>query len=206
MKKKYYLLKITLLDVKPEIWREFVVPSDITLDRLHDVIQIIMGWHDFHIHEFKIGKNRFSEFIDMEEQKDILFSPEFRLNEFLKRKGSKFIYLYDFGDLWEHSVVVKDSNYKRESDLEVYCVDGQRACPPEDIGGISGYNRLVETINNPASEDFESIMGLIENGYDSEAYDVKIVNWLLMKYYLWSRDRFLDWSEDFERDYEGIEE
>jgi hypothetical protein len=206
MKKRYYLLKITLLDVKPEIWREFVVPSDITLDRLHDVIQIIMGWHDFHIHEFIFGKNRFSEFIDMEEQEDILFSPEFRLNEFIKRKGSKFTYLYDFGDLWKHSVVLENSNFKRESDLEVYCIDGERACPPEDIGGISGYNRLVETINNPASENFENIMDWIENGYDSESYDVKIVNWLLMKYYLWSRDRFLDWSEDFERDYEGDEE
>ena len=68
MNERNYLLKISLLEIEPEIWRRFVVPADITLDRLHDVIQIVMGWTDSHLHEFRIGKNRYTEYPESKEE------------------------------------------------------------------------------------------------------------------------------------------
>lgn len=200
MKRKYYLLKVSLLGITPSIWREFVVPCDITLDRLHDVIQIIMGWSDRHIHEFRIGKSRYSEFLDPNDENLILFSSQFRLNELVKRKGRTFNYIYDFGNLWDHEIIVESTNYKRDIDLEVFCVGGERACPPEDVGGVDGYEHFLEVINNPSHVDYEKYMEWSDNSYDSEYYDEKIINWLLIKYYVWSRDRYLDWSEDYDED------
>jgi hypothetical protein len=96
MNERFYLLKIQLIDIEPAIWRRFVVPAGITLDRLHDVIQIIMGWTDSHMHEFTIGKKRYTEYPESKE--DGLVCGRYRLGDLIKQKGRTFSYLYDFGD------------------------------------------------------------------------------------------------------------
>ena len=119
-----------------------------------------------------------------------------RLNELIKRKGRVFNYIYDFGDLWNHEICVESTYNKHTLDLDIFCIGGERACPPEEVGGVDGYYHFLEVINNPGHADWEQYMTWADNCYDSEYYDEKIINWLLIKYYIWSRDRYLDWSEE----------
>jgi hypothetical protein len=113
MESRLYLLKISLVDLEPQIWRRFVVPASITLDRLHDVIQIAMGWTDSHLHQFMIGKNRFTEY--PEHREDGLEEANYRLGDLVKQKNRRFGYLYDFGDSWEHEIVLENSRYVSRS-------------------------------------------------------------------------------------------
>ena len=136
-----YQLKITLQDSSPEIWRRIIVPATITLDRLHDVIQIVMGWMDSHLYEFKIGKKRYlGELDDFVDEENSLLTEDFRLNDLIKKTGRTFQYIYDYGDDWIHDIVL-EKTISDDINIEqpVYCTGGENACPPEDVGGIDGY-------------------------------------------------------------------
>jgi hypothetical protein len=190
MNERFYLLKIQLLDIEPAIWRRFVVPASITLDRLHDVIQIIMGWTDSHLHEFTIGNKRYTEY--PESKKDGLVCGRYRLGDLIKQKGRTFSYLYDFGDSWEHELVLEESRYfSSELRTELTCLGGERACPPEDVGGVPGYFEFCNALKDPSNEEHESYMEWSGGDYDSELFDSESV---MMKYLRWSRDRYHNWG------------
>ena len=192
MNERNYLLKIRLLHIKPEIWRRFVVPASISLDRLHDVIQIAMGWADNHLHEFAIGKKRYTEYPESKEEG--LPCGKYRLIDLVKRRGRTLRYLYDFGDGWEHEIILEESHYfNPRLRNEVVCLEGERACPPEDVGGIPGYLEFCEVLKNPDHDEYEHLMAWSGGGYDSEGFDTDTVNWELVKYVRWSRDRYLYW-------------
>lgn len=192
MNYRLYLLRIQLLDIEPEIWRRFVVPGDITLDRLHDVIQIVMGWTDSHLHEFTIRKKRYTEYPECRE--DGLPCGNYCLVDLIKQKGSEFHYLYDFGDYWEHKLVIEDSRYSHaELREEVECLGGERACPPEDVGGVPGYYEFCEVLKDPNHEEHEYFKVWSGGNYDSERYDANAVNMELLKYLCWSRYRERIW-------------
>lgn len=193
MNKRFYQLKIELLDIEPAIWRRVVAPASITLDRLHDVIQIVMGWTDSHLHEFTIGKKRYTEYPESKE--DGLVSGKYRLGALIKKKGRTFRYLYDFGDSWEHELVLEESHYfNPELRTEMACLEGERACPPEDVGGIPGFLEFCKALKDTNHEEHESYMEWFGGNYDSECFDVDAVNWELMKYLRWSRDRYQNWE------------
>lgn len=197
-----YQLKITLKGVDPTVWRVFVVPANITLDRLHDVAQIVMGWEDCHLHSFSFKKQVYMEHPESLDEKDEAFT---RLNELLKKKGNKLTYLYDFGDSWEHEIVLEDKNYLSDemfSDLE--CIDGMMVCPMEDCGGAFGFMNLLAVIDDPENneEAFEELLDFIDapEGVGKEellvhllSFDVNEVNAGLALYSRWSRDRELPW-------------
>ena len=186
MNERFYLLKIQLCNIEPEIWRRFVVPASITLDRLHDVMQIVMGWTDSHLYEFTIGKKRYTEYPASKEEG--LECGEYRLVDLIKQKGRTFSYLYDFGDFWNHLLTIEESRY---SGTEITCLDGARACPPEDIGGVSGYDNFCSALLDPHHEEHESCMEWSGGDYDSEEFKTPAVNWELTKYMRWSRPRYL---------------
>jgi hypothetical protein len=199
MNERRYLLKIRLLDIEPEIWRRFVVPDSITLDRLHDVIQIVMGWKDYHLHEFTIGKKRYTEWPEYKD--DGAEDGKYHLGNLIKQKGRTFHYLYDFGDSWEHEIILEDSRYfnpELQSDIE--CLEGARACPPEDIGSISGYYEFCEALKDASHEKHNSYKEWFggfpwyDGIFDSEKYDIEKVNYELMKYLRWSRERLRFWQ------------
>lgn len=193
MSERFYLLKIQLLDIEPAIWRRFVVPASITLDRLHDVIQIVMGWTDSHLHEFTIGNKRYTEYPESKE--DGLACGRYRLGDLIKQKGHIFRYLYDFGDSWEHELVLEESRYfNPELRTELACLDGQRACPPEDVGGVPGYFEFLNALKDPNHEEHESYTEWSGGNFDSERFDPESINWELMKYLRWSRDRYQSWG------------
>lgn len=195
---RYYLLKIQLVDIKPAIWRRVVVPASISLDRLHDVIQIVMEWEDRHLYEFIINKISYSEYLDFTLEDNSLPVSQFRLQELAKRKGKKFNYIYDFGDNWEHEIVLEDSNFKNETPFELFCLDGERASPPEDVGGTFGYSNFCKIISDPNHKQYQSKLEWIGYNFDSEHLDLIPINWLLIKYFNWSRFRELDWLDDDE--------
>jgi hypothetical protein len=203
---KKYLLKISLLDIKPTIWRTVIVPASISLDRLHDVIQIIMPWLDYHLYDFKIAGNEYGE--DKYEESDVLPAEKFRLGDLVKAKGDTFYYTYDFGDNWEHEITVEDNNYKppKTDDVirtyfgepPVECIGGARHSPPEDVGGDSGYYEFCKSIKNPKhAEHKQNKVWFATHGYDhtifnSEMFDIEEANQNLTKYLRWSRRRALD--------------
>lgn len=193
MNERFYLLEIELIDIEPSIWRRFVVPASITLDRLHDVIQIVMGWTDSHLHEFTIGKKRYTEYPESKE--DGLECGKYRLGDLIKQKGREFFYHYDFGDGWKHRLVIEENRYPvSTSEAELMCLEGERACPPEDVGGVPGYFEFCNALKDPTHEEHESCMDWSGGDYDSEQFDSESVNWELMKYLRWSRDRYQNWG------------
>jgi hypothetical protein len=193
MNERFYLLKIQLLDIEPVIWRRFVVPASITLDRLHDVIQIVMGWTDSHLHEFTIGNKRYMEYPESKE--DGLVCGRYRLGDLIKQKGRTFRYLYDFGDSWEHELALEENRYfNPELRTELACLEGERPCPPEDVGGVPGYFEFCNALKDPSHEEHESYMEWSGGDFDSEQFDSESINWELMKYLRWSRDRYQTWG------------
>lgn len=194
-----YQLKVTLKHITPAIWRRFVVPGDITLDRLHDVLQIVMGWEDCHLHDFRFKKQMYTESPESPKDED---EAGVRLNALLNKKGNKLTYLYDFGDDWEHEIVLEDKNYFSDEMHGLFeCLEGEMVCPMEDCGGPIGYMRLLEIINDPQNneEDFEVLVDFIgvPDADPKEmlehvcTFDIDEVNSGLALYSRWARDRAL---------------
>lgn len=202
----FYQLKITLKGVDPIVWRRFVVPANLTLDRLHDVAQIVMGWEDNHLHHFKFKKQIFTASPPSAKEED---EAAVRLNTLLKSRGNHLSYLYDPGDSWEHDIVLEDNNYFYDRMLTPFeCIEGLMACPPEDCGGPAGYMRILRAVFDPQNneEDYEAFLemtGLTDfNVTDVQAivfqYEPGAINTILALYARWSRDRALPFSDECE--------
>lgn len=182
--RRFLLLKITLRDITPPIWRRFVVPNDLTLEDLHCCIQVIMGWMNSHLYEFVVGGRdgrRYSgspmgdmgnlyggmdDFGD-ENASDVDLG-------FADRKGMKFSYTYDFGDSWGHEIVVEDANYDYSGDPPVVVLKGKRNCPPEDCGGPYGYENVLETLKHPENDEDDLLEWI--GDYDPEEFDLEDIN------------------------------
>jgi len=169
------------------------VPANITMDRLHDVIQIVMGWNNSHLHTFTIGKERYTE--NPEFKEDGQECGRYRLGDLVKQKGRVFQYLYDFGDFWEHEITLENARYFNPAlRCELKCLDGASACPPDDVGGVPGYQRFREILKDPSHEEFEHMLAWSGGGFDSELFKKDAANYELLKYRCWSRDRPLLWD------------
>ncbi len=174
-----YQIKVTLLGTEPPIWRRLLVPAGLTLAQLHAVVQKAMGWRDGHMHEFLVGKRRFGRpepadpFMgasDIESERTAL------LCDVAGRVGKKMIYTYDFGDGWEHAIVVEKQLAADPDTVYPVCTDGQLACPPEDCGGIPGFYDILDALADPEHERHEEICEWIGEDFDPEAFSVDAVN------------------------------
>ncbi len=167
-----FVIRIELEYIEPAIWRLVAIPSDLTLEELHHVIQIAMGWTDSHLHQFFHQKNRYGIPDEDFGDDDTLPEEDFTVNEFFKRKGSKLEYEYDFGDSWVHQIKC-EKVIKGGDNAEILKVlDGKRACPPEDCGGFPGYFNLLEIISDPDHEEYENMIEWLGNEFDPEAFDI----------------------------------
>ncbi len=170
-----YQLKITLKDIRPPIWRRVQVPSSTTLSQLHLIIQAAMGWWNCHLHQFSIqgidyGEPQPEYGLDLRDEKRV------KLNQVIQREKAKFHYIYDFGDSWEHSILVEKVLPREPAVSYPLCVKGKRACPPEDCGGPWGYAEFLEAIQDPEHPEHESFVEWIEGEFNSEACDLDEIN------------------------------
>jgi len=168
-----YEIKITLMDVSPAIWRRVTVPRDITLGKLHDVIQVAMGWDDGHLHEFLIGRKRYGPlmhdsfaFGDPLVNEDIVY-----LNGVLKPKA-KCVYQYDFGDDWRHEIHIEREIEPDAIRRQASCIAGENACPPEDCGGPYGYLDLVSILSDPQHEEHDEMQEWTGENFDPGHFDL----------------------------------
>jgi hypothetical protein len=179
-----YQLKITLLGTKPPIWRRLFVHANLTLAQLHDVLQVAMGWQECHMHEFSAGGRLFGR-PDPEDR--LMGMPpvenerRVRLSSVLGRIGAKLIYTYDFGDSWEHSIVLEKCLPAAPGIAYPICTEGRLACPPEDCGGIGGFYDLLDALRDPAHKQHEELQEWVGGDYDPEAFSIETVNRLFRR-------------------------
>lgn len=175
-----YQLKITLNDIRPPIWRR-VQTKDCTLGRLHDIIQVVMGWEDYHLHEFEIGPQRYGA---PEQWQDDFWGDEpemanerkVKLSQLVEQGVKKIRYQYDMGDSWWHTITVEKTLPAEAGVTYPRCLAGERAGPPEDCGGPWGYGDFVAAIQDPKHEQHEELLEWIGGEFDPEAFDLEAVN------------------------------
>lgn len=170
-----YQLKVTLKGIRPPIWRRIQVHGDISLHNLHEIIQVAMGWANYHLYQFEIGGTPFSE-PDPDWGFDMKNSKRTKLSQVVKGEKSKFSYVYDMGDNWEHELVVEKILSPEPGKHYPVCLTGKRACPPEDCGSIWGYAELLAIIKDPEHEEYEERMEWLGEEFRPEAFDVAEVN------------------------------
>ncbi len=168
-------LKVTLYDSKPPIWRRVQVPSDITLSKLHTILQVVMGWTDSHLHQFIVGTTYYG-IPDPDSDRDVKSEPRAKLNQIAPQENAKFTYEYDFGDDWLHDIVVEKILPAVEGRHYPVCLKGKRACPPEDCGGVWGYASFLEAIRDPSHPEHDDMLEWAGGDFDPEAFDVETVN------------------------------
>lgn len=168
-----YEMKVRLKGIKPAIWRRFRLSGSASLYKLHLILQAVMGWSDYHLYEFQIGQLRFGE---PDPNWETRSAKRVRLSDILTKEKARFTYVYDFGDDWEHEVVVEKILPSAEKLVHPICIGGKRACPPEDCGGIGGYSRLLELISNPKDDEYEEMMEWLGGGFDPERFEPDEVN------------------------------
>jgi hypothetical protein len=170
---RIYQLKITLKDVRPPVWRRVLVP-DCPLTRLHQVIQVVMGWDDCHLYEFEVGGQRYTDPRGMNDL-DMEDASKVRLGQVAPREKAKFRYTYDFGDDWRHEIRVEKVFPREPGKAYPACIDGKRACPPEDVGGPWGYMEFAEAIRDPEHERHDEFIEW-RGEFDPETFSVEAVN------------------------------
>lgn len=174
-------LKITLKWTKPPIWRRVLVDRKSTFYDLHNIIQIAMGWTNSHLYEFKVFDYRIGEPNEEFDETDfggskIIDASTVLLDSILTDPKEKFVYEYDFGDSWTHSVVVEKFLPADKKVFYPTCIAGKLKCPPEDCGGVSGFYGLLEILNNKRHPDREDMMYWVGGSYDSNHFDIEWVN------------------------------
>ena len=170
---QFFQLKITLRDIKPPIWRRILVAPEIKLNKLHDVLQIVMGWTNSHLHQFDTPLGYFADpDFELEEAES---SKKATLQSVLSVPKSHIRYEYDFGDSWDHQIVL-EKVVELDEPVFARCLTGARACPPEDCGGIWGYDNLLEILKNPKHPEYKDMSEWIPLGFDPEAFDAEAIN------------------------------
>jgi hypothetical protein len=180
---RIYQLKVTLEGVHPPIWRRIQAPGRLTLPQLHAVLQIALGWTNSHLHGFRVREQFYTEpspdYLDLE----VMDERQVRLNQIAPEVGDRFIYEYDFGDSWDHALVVEQI---LPPDLGVAyprCTAGKRACPPEDVGGAPGYTEFLAAIQNPRHPEHVEWLQWVGGRFDPDVLDLQAVNELLQSFY-----------------------
>ncbi|HEY7254529.1 MAG TPA: plasmid pRiA4b ORF-3 family protein [Methylomirabilota bacterium] len=171
-----YQLKVTLADIEPPIWRRITVRGDLPLDRLHAVFQKAMGWQSSHLHEWIVGGRRYGEPVPDEPHYEVEDESQMTLREAAPIEGTRLEYLYDLGDSWTHDVVVEQISPPDPAALSARCLAGERTCPPEDCGGVPGYQDFLEAIRNPRHPEHNDLLAWAGGRLDPEAFDLAAVN------------------------------
>lgn len=172
-----YQLKISLKYIRPPIWRRVQVRGDVTLAKLHRIIQTAMGWYDSHLHQFIVGERYYGvpsndDFSDL----NVKDERRTRLKEILSKPKKKIVYEYDFGDGWEHEILLEKILQPEPNVRYPRCLGGARACPPEDCGGVGGYANFLAAIRDPNHEEHDEYLDWIGGEFDPEEFELDEVD------------------------------
>ncbi|MCL2020984.1 MAG: plasmid pRiA4b ORF-3 family protein [Betaproteobacteria bacterium] len=187
--------KITLLDSDPEIWRRIQVPATYTFWDLHVAIQSAMGWEDYHLHMFRIGKR--SEIIingnptddDLDDDENTFNGWEIEASSFLETPGDVALYEYDLGDGWLHEILLEGVFLKEKGIRYPNCIAGARACPPEDCGGIPGFEHMLEVLASPRHPEHKDLIKWLGKEFEADKFDPQAVRFANPK------NRWKHWQE-----------
>jgi len=171
--------KIEMPDIQPRIWRRILIPTDYNFWDLHVAIQDSMGWLDCHLHYFEFegkGKKKgerigIPDFTGSEDLIEIFPGWEIPVLTYFRDLGIKADYFYDYGDSWNHTVQLEAYFFKDKMVKYPMCIDGERACPPEDCGGVPGYSEMITTLSNSKNDNYDESRAWVGNGWNSESFD-----------------------------------
>jgi len=167
--------KIMLKGIRPPIWRRFLVPEGLSLSDLNDVIQEVMGWLSGHLHQFLCKRKRYGVPDPDWDFDKIIDEETVAIKDLGLSEKDKILYEYDFGDGWEHELLLEKILPAEERTLPV-CLKGARACPPEDCGGPWGYENLLKVLKNPEDEEYASWKEWLPEDFDPEQFDLDGIN------------------------------
>lgn len=183
---KIYQLKIILNGSAPEIWRKILVNEDINLHKLHEVFQAVMGWEDDHMYVFKINGKKYEgqpEY-DEEDEKENKVTRGKNLNQLIDKENQEFLYVYDYGDNWEHRIILEQITEKEPDKFYPVCVAGENACPPENTGGILGYYNQLERLKKGELSEDEIDVTFGDEEFNPEEFDIEHTNEELREYFI----------------------
>ena len=167
--------RVWLVDSEPPIWRSFEVSNQITLAALHEILQVVMGWENSHLYAFKVADQRYADPVS-EPPEDTLDSTTVSLVSLQLTTGHQFTYVYDFGDGWIHQITVGEVLPLPDASTPPRCLEGDRACPPEDSGGIWGYEGLLERLTDYEDPDYEELLEWVGIDFNPDRFDLAAVN------------------------------
>jgi hypothetical protein len=174
---RVYRLRVELLDIAPLIWRRLLVPADIKLPKLHQCLQLAMGWTNSHLHQFKLGETVYGVPDPEWPELQTLDERRIQLCDLIGEAQRELGYEYDFGDGWEHRIVLEQAEPPNEFMRYPLCTAGERACPPEDVGGVPGYEEFLKIIGDPNHEEHgQSLLWAGGGAFDPEGFDLNAVN------------------------------
>ena len=171
-------------EIRPIVWRRFQVSGDVSLHRLHLILQEVMGWTNSHLYRFEIWDTEYGKPDPDNEFNGLHFvdSHKSRLNKVVHREKDTFAYEYDFGDSWQHEIRVEKILPAALGVDYPVCLVGKQSCPPEDCGGIGGYAELLRIISDPAHDEYEGMMEWLGGSFDPEEFDLGQVNRALKRF------------------------
>jgi hypothetical protein len=162
----FVYVKVTLNDFKPPIWRRLRVPVGWHLGKLSEAILRGMGWNGGHLHAFEIGGNQYSDPAMVDDAEN---ERKMTIAKLIAAGVSRFAYVYDFGDNWDHSVLI-EAKAVPPAETTPGCVAGARACPPEDCGGPPGYESLLEALAAPDKPESREILEWVDEDFTLEEF------------------------------------
>ncbi len=168
-----FKLKVSLDDTTPVVWRRILVPGTFSLEALHSVIQLSMGWQMSHLYDFHIGNERYADPDEFDEKSPRPLATS--LNAALKFETS-FTYNYDFGDDWHHTITVEEVTSNGDEVRNPVCIDGENACPPEDCGGTPGFEELKKQVEDHKHPEHQGIMRWLGGYYSPYSFDANRIN------------------------------
>ena len=175
---RIFQVKIRLLGVsKPPVWRRLLIPPGIQLDHFHEVVQLATGWSNYHMHVFSTESGEYGV---VDPELGFLDERETTLSQLLSEPGDRIHYTYDFGDNWEHEIMLEDVLEADPEQLCPVCIAGKGACPPEDCGSVWGYARLREVLADPSDAEHATMLEWLElesaSDFDAAAFEIEAVN------------------------------
>ncbi len=182
MTKKTYQIQIALRGSKPKIWRRILVPADLLLSDFHKIIQTTMGWTNSHLHQFikdqTFYTRRMADDDSWGEMDNVDYSKT-KISDLLKKEKDRIIYEYDFGDSWEHNIILEKIEKNGMNEIIPICLAGKNNCPPEDCGGIWGYYDMLEILKHPDHEEYEEYVEWLGKEFDPKYFDKNKINEML---------------------------